>query len=154
MSTIERAPLATLADVEAAFRPLDDTEAGPAEHLLRMAHALVRLEAPGLDARLAAGELDPVLVRDVVVAVTVRALRNPENARGRSRTAGPFTEYVQVDAEAATLGLLPVERRVLAPALTRPPGLGTVRLSAGLGWPAGRHGPAHRWREHLPGGWQ
>ncbi|WP_432510656.1 hypothetical protein [Kineococcus sp. SYSU DK001] len=124
--------LATLDDVEAAFRPLAVDERGPAGHVLRLAHGLVRAESPGLDARVAVGDVDAQLVRDVVVAATVRALRNPEGARSTSRTAGPFTEYVQRDAGAVGLVLLEVERRLLAPRRTRPAGLGSVRLRVGL----------------------
>jgi hypothetical protein len=145
--------LATLDDIETAFRPLDDTERGGAEHLLRMAQALVRAEIPGVDIRLDAGQLDPDIVRDVVVSVTLRALRNPDNARGRSRTSGPFTEYVQFDAEMAQMTLLPLERRLLAAPMRRPPGLGTIRVTAGLGWPGGGGVPDTRDLRGTRGSW-
>lgn len=130
-------PLAEVDDVEQAWRPLDDNERGQAEHVLRLAQALVRTEVPAVDRRVDAGELDPELVRDVVVAMTLRSLRNPDNARGRSRSAGPFTEYTQWDATSIGVLLLDSERRLLAPARRRGSvkGFGSLRLSAGLGFP-------------------
>lgn len=129
-------PLADVNDVENAGRLLSDDERGYAEHVLRMASALVRADIVALDERIAKGTLDPELARDVVVAITKRALNNPDNARGRSRTAGPFTEYTQWDADAVGIAMLPVERRVLAPRRrSGAKGFGTLRLGAGLGFP-------------------
>lgn len=128
--------LAGIIDLENAGRPLSEDERGTAEHLLRMAQALVRADIVALDERIERGELDPELVRDVVIAVTKRALNNPDNARGRSRTAGPFTEYTQWDAGSVGIDLLPVERRVLAPRRRGgAKGFGSLRLGAGLGFP-------------------
>ncbi|CRK59071.1 predicted 14.0Kd protein [Alloactinosynnema sp. L-07] len=42
------------------------------------AHRRLRSAAPGLDARAAAGALDPDLVKDVIVEMVLRVLRNPE----------------------------------------------------------------------------
>lgn len=129
--------LADVSDVETAGRLLAEDERGYAEHVLRMAAALVRADIVALDERIAKGDLDPELVRDVVVAITKRALNNPDNARGRSRTAGPFTEYTQWDADAVGIAMLPVERRVLAPRRrSGAKGFGSLRLGAGLGFPS------------------
>lgn len=130
------APLADVLDVEDALgRPLTDVERGAVEHALRLATALVRAEVPALDARLRTGALDVLVVGAVVAAMVARVVRNPDGARGSSRTAGPFTEYTQWDADGVGLQLLEHERRVLLPRPRTARGIGSLRLRAGLGWP-------------------
>lgn len=128
----ELAPLAVIADVENAWRQLNTDEQTQARHLLLLASSLVRTEVAGVDARLASGELDVDVATAVVVAMTVRGLRNPDGARQRSETVGPFTTSAAYTDAVSQLSLLPAERRVLAAPTGRLAGLGTIRVTPGM----------------------
>lgn len=133
-------PLATIADVELCWRPLVDAEQGQARHALVLASALARRDAPGLDGRIAAGELDADLVAHVVAGVVARVMRNPDGARQRSETVGPFTTSSSYADTVSQLALQPGELRLLAAPRSPVAGLGTIRLDPGLapGRPAPR----------------
>jgi len=130
-------PLATISDVEGAFRPLVGDESGQAAHLLVLASALVRGEFPRTDERLGTGDLDRDVVAHLVAGIVVRGLRNPDAARSRSETVGPFTTSATYADAVAQLSLLPAERRLLSVPSGLPPGLGTIRLTPGLAPPPG-----------------
>jgi len=134
-------PLATIADVEQAFRPLTGDEGSQAQHLLVLASALIRNEVPGVDDRLGAGDLDTEVVSNVVAAIVIRGLRNPDGARQKSETVGPFTHSSTYADTVSQLSLLPYERRLLAPATGRLAGLGTIRVQPGLAPPPGDRTP-------------
>lgn len=139
-------PLAVVADVANAWRDLSNEEEAQARHLLVLASQLLRSEVSGLDDRLAAGTLDADLVRHVVASMVIRGLRNPDGARQRSETVGPFTQSASYTDMVSQLSVLPYERRLLTPATGRVSGLGTIRVTPGLAPPAG---PPHA----LPSGW-
>lgn len=77
-------PLAGISDVEAAWRPLGDTETAKAGVLLVRASAIVRSKIATVDARLADGTLDDDLVSGIVGDMVARVLRNPEAVRQKS----------------------------------------------------------------------
>lgn len=60
------------------------------------AERLLRREFPTLQARIIAGQEPDLLdtVKDVVVAMVTRVLRNPEGQRTFNKTAGPYSESV------------------------------------------------------------
>ena len=124
-------PLATVVDIEAAYRPLTESEQAGARNALVLTSQLVRSSAARVDERMASGDLDPDVVKAVVVAVIVRTLRNPEGARTRAETVGPFTTSLTFADTVANLALLPSELRLLqvaAPGTVS--GLGTMRLGS------------------------
>lgn len=69
--------------------------------LVALASGVARLKAPGLDHRIAMGELDLALVVAVVAGSVARALRNPQGAKTLSQTTGPFSETVTFDERVA-----------------------------------------------------
>lgn len=71
-------PLADPDDVAGIWRPLTTAELAAAEGQIRFASAIVRQQVPSVDARLAAGTLDPDLVRGVVASMVQRVLMNPD----------------------------------------------------------------------------
>lgn len=142
------APLATVEDVQSNFRALTEEEAGLARNALILASALVRSSAARVDDRIADGTLDPEVVKAIVVSAILRALRNPEGARNRSETVGPFSTSLTFGDDVANLALLPSELRLLtASPRGRVNGLGTMRVASGypstpptnLPPPIGRH---------------
>lgn len=75
------ADFATHADVANAWRTLTAAEQGVATAKLGYASRIVRANVPTVDARIASGALDSDLVRDVVVEMVLRHLRNPDGKR-------------------------------------------------------------------------
>lgn len=83
-------PLATVGDVAAQFGSMSTAQQGLASTLLRGASALLRARVPDLDARIAAGTLDPSLAALAATNLVLRVMRNPTGLR--SKTVGPFTQ--------------------------------------------------------------
>lgn len=95
------APLATVSDVENAWRRLTDDEVAVAVYALAQASARVRARVPTLQKRLDSSELDPLMVRGIVADMVVRTLRNPSGIS--QKTAG--AESVTFDRSAVTASL-------------------------------------------------
>lgn len=108
---------AIVADLEARFRPLNDTERSVAQALLDDAWAILLARRPLLDTQLVDGDVAEALVRAVVSAMVLRVLRNPE---------GWVTEAVDDwsgrRADSAAAGLLYVSDDELG--LLQPAGVG------------------------------
>jgi hypothetical protein len=88
-------PLTTVATVRGLLeRPtLADTDPKTVA-LIAVASRLARTLAPGIDDRIAAGELTADEAAAVVGLVVAAAMQNPEGARTISRTRGPFSESI------------------------------------------------------------
>lgn len=81
---------ATVDDVRGAWeRPIPSSREPYVQGRLNAAHRLLRGKAPGLDARVASGVLDRDLVKDVIVEMVLRVLRNPSGFR--SETDGDYS---------------------------------------------------------------
>lgn len=80
---------AIVADLEARFRPLSDTERDNAQALLDDAWAILLSHRPTLEAPTPPVSSD--LVRAVVSAMVLRVLRNPEGIRQWSVDDASFT---------------------------------------------------------------
>lgn len=105
------ADYATVADVEALWRPLDGAEQVRAGVLLTRASALIRLRVPSLDDR-ASLDLDLAEVtRGVVIEMVLRALRNPDGKI--SETIGDYS-YRRPDASTGGMYVTPDELALLA----------------------------------------
>jgi hypothetical protein len=81
---------ATVDDVRGAWeRPIADSRVVYVQGRLNAAHRLLHGKAPGLDARVASGMPDRDLVKDVIVEMVLRVLRNPSGFR--SETDGDYS---------------------------------------------------------------
>lgn len=116
------ADFATVADLEARWRPLSDPEKARAAILLADASAQVRVEAPGIDARLTVvapatvPELDPIIPRRVVADMVRRAmLAAPDQPAlaNYQTTAGPFSQSGTFVNPTGDLYITKAERRLL-----------------------------------------
>lgn len=125
---------ATAEQLEAAWRPLTDAEQTVATTLLEYTSALIRNRVRRVDEWIEEGRVDPTLVRLATILVVKRVLMNPDAARQRTRTAGPFTESITIDSAVSTgaLYLADSDLAVFLPTI-RGGKIGTARLLAGLG---------------------
>lgn len=81
---------ATVEDVrEASDRPIPDSRVPYVQGRLNAAHRRLRSKALGLDDRVDSDVLDPLLVKDVIVEMVLRVLRNPRGYR--SETDGDYS---------------------------------------------------------------
>lgn len=71
-------------DIEARWRTLSPTEALVAQALLDDAWAVLVARLPLLDSRVISGSISPALVTQVVTAMALRVLRNPDGKRQES----------------------------------------------------------------------
>lgn len=69
---------ATSQRVANTWRPLTSAEEVVADELLAQASRRIRHRFPTIDARIAAGDIDPDLVGDVAVAMVKRVMQNPD----------------------------------------------------------------------------
>lgn len=126
-------PFANAADLAAAWRPLTPEEQTAADALLVYASQMLRSRVSDLDERIDAGKVDRVLVRLAAILVVKRVMMNPQAARQKSRTSGPFTESITVDSAVSSGALYLSDRdvAVFLPARAEHK-IGSVRLAAGL----------------------
>ena len=88
---------ATVDDVRGAWeRALPDSRVPYVQGRLNAAHRLLRPKAPGMDARVADGVLDRDLVKDVIVEMVLRVLRNPSGFRSESDGDYSYSRDTQV----------------------------------------------------------
>lgn len=111
-------PFADFSDLTGrwAGKVFSDEGRTEAENLLGDASGIVRSEVPGVDARIAAGRLDPATVRAVVVAMVKRHINNRDGLlqfadaiddrteSGTYGTAAAEVEMYLTDREAKRLG--------------------------------------------------
>lgn len=134
-------PFATYQDVEAVWRTLTPDEQARATKLIEYASRKIRRAVPDVDARIAAGSLDPLDVEMVVVGMVKRAMMNSalEGVESQSQTAGPFAHTVKPSNPAGNLYLTKDELASLRP---RSPAARTIRTTSGYpGMPRHRHLP-------------
>lgn len=121
---------AEVSDVEAMFRVLNEAETIRATRWIAYVSRLIRQAVPTVDHRIARGLLDPELVKDVTVAVVVRALRNPEGAK--AETIGPKSVTYDDRVAGGFVFLTEDEIGCLLPS-TRPGlGIGTINVRSAL----------------------
>ena len=132
-------PLATVAQLEAIYRPLTDTERPVVTALLARASRILRARMPDVDARIAAGTLDAELVADVVSAAVLRTVRgrgidDPDRPALRAETVGPFRRDFDTSVATASveLAFTAGELALLAPPSTGRSRASTITVRAGL----------------------
>ena len=123
---------ATVAEVRTLHGPMTDEQTATATDLLVRASAMLRGRVPGMDARIDAGTLDPVLASTAVVGMVLRVLANPRGVK--STSAGPYSTTWD---SAVMSGLLQVRDEDLALVAEAPRagstfGVGTIMVRPGM----------------------
>lgn len=93
---------ATPSDVAAAWRPLTDLEEITVATQLAYASAIIRTNVPDIDDRLAAGKVDPTLVRGITVEMVLRQARNPTGVTSTSESLEDYQYSEAYSEEVAT----------------------------------------------------
>lgn len=107
-------PFATVADLEARWRPLTPTETTTATALLDDASAMIRAEAPGIDQRVDDGQLDPAVPLMVVCRMVKRAMHTSgDGVTQQQQTAGPFSQMLSFSNPQGDMYLTKADRRML-----------------------------------------
>lgn len=94
------ADLATIVQVEAAWRPLSGDKRTRAEHYLGVVSRRIRRRWPDVDTRIAAGTLNSGDVADVVVDLVLSVIGGPpvRGARSWNESAGSMSRAVTLEA--------------------------------------------------------
>ncbi len=124
-------PLATAADVEDRGHAICDVTAQQKiEHLLRLGSALLRRRFIDLDVRIGQGDPDEELVKDVLVAMVLRApsVANPGSIRSETIDDYSVTYETTAGAGSDMLGITAQEVALLAPVGTAVAPFGSARL--------------------------
>lgn len=85
-------PLATVEDLEAAWRPLSEQDQARAEALINRASRKVRRRWTDVDDRIAAGTLDAEDISDVVLEMVQVAMTQIPGVAQQSEGSGPFSQ--------------------------------------------------------------
>lgn len=97
--------LAAASDIAKVWRPLTAAEATRADGLIESVSRAVRREWPDVDARIAAGTLDPASVTDVIVwsvlPILMPGVDVPANVRTYQQSSGSKSVSVTLDGPAA-----------------------------------------------------
>lgn len=92
----------TTSDLEARWRPLSQQEEVNGQAALDDAWAVLLFYASSVEAQIAAGSLSVDLVKAIVCAMVLRAVRNPDGARTRSVSIDDYTESFTLDSAVST----------------------------------------------------
>lgn len=107
---------ATVPDLELRWKLLEGEDVGRAAARLAQASRLVRSQVPTVDDRIASGELDPLLVADVVCDMVQRAMSAPiMGAESVSHQIGSVSQQVTYDNPMGNLFITAIELRQLSP---------------------------------------
>ena len=96
--------LATIQQVEAAWRPLTGEKRTKAEHYLGVVSRLIRRRWRDVDSRITSGDLDYEDVSDVVLDLVIGVVGGPpvRHARSWSESAGSMSQSITLDAGAGS----------------------------------------------------
>ncbi len=83
------APFATAATIELVWRDLTPDEEARADTLCRFASQIIRTQVPGIDTRIAAGQLAADVAAFVCTQMVLRVMRNPSGVA--AETVGPWS---------------------------------------------------------------
>lgn len=87
------ADFATVSDLESFWRPLSTEEKAQAVFYLAAGSAMLRAKVPGLDDKIAAGDVSDELVKFLLLQMVRRAMMSADDGVGvvqEQHTAGPF----------------------------------------------------------------
>ncbi len=127
------AALATSDDVEALWRPLTEVELATIDKKLLLASALVRKHVPSVDARIADGTLDAIIVKAVITNMIQRRYAGDENSGMYRQMSSGAVSYTFATETLGGMGLTASELADLLPSTSM---VGTIQLGAALGYPA------------------
>lgn len=88
----------TRGDVEAVWRPLTPAEASTIPGLSNSAWIRVAAASPGIDSFVTAGTVTELTVKDVMVSMIVRVLKNPDSARIINESIDDYTDGRTLDS--------------------------------------------------------
>lgn len=88
----------TRGDVEAVWRPLTTAEASTIPGLSNSAWIRVVAAVPGIDSFTTAGTVTEATVKDVMVSMIVRVLKNPDSARIINESIDDYTDARTLDS--------------------------------------------------------
>lgn len=111
-------PFATLADLRARWPGLPVDDEAEADMKLAIASRQIRARPWFVDARIAAGTLDPETVKDVVCAMVKRAMdvdADLENVANINAQAGPFGQTISFKNTDGAIYIGKSDVRLLAP---------------------------------------
>lgn len=111
-------PFATVMDLRARWLTLPVEDEPDAEMKLAIASRQIRARPWNVDARIAAGTLDPETVKDVVCAMVKRAMdvdEDLENVANINAQAGPFGQTVSFKNTDGAIYIGKADIRLLAP---------------------------------------
>lgn len=91
--------LAEVKDIEAAWRPLNDTERSRAEYWISSATRRIRRNWPNVDARIQSGEIDRDDVSDVIISLVIDILPGLEHVGAKSWSVQAGSESKAVTLE-------------------------------------------------------
>ncbi len=133
---------ATVNEIIKLKGPLTDEQKTQVADLLARASAMLRGAVPDLQARLIAGEVDPVNASTAVINMVLRVMRNPEGLT--AETVGPFRREWERDSSTQWLFVSDAELALVAVPQSKPRArASTIRVRAGLAPP----GPC--WGSHV-----
>lgn len=106
-------PFCTTGDIEVLWRPLTDSEEPKAQTLINYASQKVRRAVPGIDASIAAGDVDEVDAQMVVVGMVRRVLMSADTGDGVTSTSDAVGGVSQTRNYGNPMGNLYVTREDL-----------------------------------------
>jgi hypothetical protein len=126
----------TQPDIERVFRPLTGDEAATVAGRSDSAWIRILARVPDIETRITvvppatAAVLSEAVVKDVMVSMIVRVLKNPESARTRSESIDDHSDSITLDTSVSTgeLYLSDAEYALLVPAVAPVYGMYVVRL--------------------------
>ena len=110
------AAYATVDDLVARWRTLEEAEAATASALLDDAAVMIRAVCPDIEDRIADGVIDPLVPLIVSCRMVKRAMQAPAGFEGVSQfnqTAGPFAQATQFANPAGDMWLAKADRKLL-----------------------------------------
>lgn len=128
------APLATTGEYMALYGSLSAPRLATCRALLKRASQLVRDSAPGLDAKITAGNVSADSAGLAVLNMVARVMRNPDGLR--SQTIGPISRSFDTELATGMLELTDGDLALLAPVAVAGRGrrgvMGSVRVTGGM----------------------
>ncbi len=109
-------PFAVHTDLEARWRTLSQAERERADVLLADASAIIRSTVKGIDAKIAANELDEIVPKAIACAMVKRVLQAPADMDGvtqAQQSAGPFSQGISFANPSGDLYLTKAEMKRL-----------------------------------------
>jgi hypothetical protein len=136
---MESLPFALISDVAEQLGPIDSSDTDMVNGLLRRASAIIRLQATGIDLRIAQGLIGASTVTDIAADMVIRVLRNQDGVS--QETIGPTAVTYDPQVASGRLFLTPDELFMLQPPTATRAAVGTIGTQPALNPRAAACGP-------------